>query len=91
MKLASEGQDFGLLILHGRFQFSGELYHLPQFALKRERTFTALLASGNRHIVETLAAGGKEPGIRVFQSKVAGNTFVRGNVSIAQLGKDDFQ
>ncbi len=73
---------FGLLYL---------LLYLGEFALEGQWALRARTAAGDGDVVEGLAGGGEEEGLRVRESKRAGGVGVRRDEAFAELGQDDFE
>ncbi len=90
-QFARQDLDLVLLVLDGRFQIVGQLHDVAQLALERKRAFLALLASGDGHVVEALAGGRKEVGVRVLERQVAGDDGIRRDVAVAKFGQHHFQ
>ena len=74
------------------FQFRHRPQHIAQLALHRQRTFRPLLPARHRHIVKTFAGlGRKKERIGILKSEIAPQPRLRHDVSIPQLGKNNFQ
>ena len=72
----------------------GLLYFLLNFdelALEGERALCAGAAAGDGDVVEGLAGGGEEEGLRVGEGEGAGGVGVRRDEAFAKLGQDDFE
>ena len=67
------------------------LLNLGEFALEGERALCAGTAAGDGDVVEGLAGGGEEEGVRIREGERAGGVGVRRDEAFAKLGQDDFE
>ena len=89
--LAAQSEDAHFFFAQGAFEILELTQDFAQFALHRQRAFRALFASGNRDVVEAFAGLGEEEGVGIFEREAAGHAGFRDDVSVAQLGQDDFK
>ena len=67
LDFAAEQHHPRFAVAQSAFQFLQRAEDLPQFTLHGKRALGALLATGNRHVVETLARLREEKRIGIFQ------------------------
>ena len=79
------------LLAQSPLQFFEQTQHVAQLALHRERSLASLLAAGDGHVVEALAALGKEERIRTGEREFARHRGIGHDVAVSQLRQDHFE
>ena len=98
VEVSGEGGDLVLQLggaVVGGVELGGDgvdlLLDFVQLALEGERALRAGAAAGDGDIVEDLAGGGEEEGVRVFERERASGLGVGRDEAVAQLGQDDLE
>ncbi len=91
LDLAPEGKHAAFFVTQGAFQVVELAQDFAQLALHRKRPFGALFSASHGDIVEAFAGLRKKESIGIFEGQPARYIGFRNDVSVAQLGKNDFQ
>src|SRR5450432_829511 len=91
LDLASQGEHARFFMAQSLFKFAQQTRDIAQLSFHRKRTFGTLFPSGYRHIVEALSGLREKERVGIFQRQLAAQFWIRHDVSITQLGQNDFE
>jgi hypothetical protein len=91
LDFSAQKKDAGFAVAQRVLEFFQGAQDFAKFALHGKRTFRALLAAGDGHVVEALAGMSEEEGVGIFEGEFTPQARVRHDVTVAQFGQDDFE